>query len=505
MADAKKITSAVAWNFFGKSTFFFLKFLESLLLVRLIGSEQYGLYGSLINVQAIVALIISLGLESVISRFVPQFRAEQDFSKLHTLMRNVIRMRFLLLAVVGIIFLAGGDELAKIFHGTLTGGYLRLAFALVALVSFHTIFRAYLDLSFQLKFINLLDIGSQSTYLAISFILVSMGYGLPAVVVTLICVNATVLLILYLKYRIEKSKLPGSSGWSGIPKKRVYQYSGTMYILTLLNYVLGKGLDVLLVGILLQDLRQVTYYLLGFNVAFYAVSMTDLAVSGNFVVSLIVEAQTQRNVAALRKIYRGLFEFIYLFIIPILVGGILLNRQIIGLLYRAENFPAAPIMATFLVALSIAKLSSIASTFLVQLDKERTITITRALFGAANLVLDLLLIPKYGAFGAAIATGVILVLVSLYETWLLRGLIAPLFSGKFLAKTLAASAVMGLCVFLLAASWEARAAVKVPVLVAVGGGIYVAGVAFLKPFSPENTDLLRNSNFPLKNLLLRLF
>src|SRR5690242_13707191 len=213
MSKAEKITSAIAWNFFGKSLLFVLKFLESLLLVRLLGSEQYGLYGSLLNVEAIAALAISLGLESAMSKFVPQFREEGDYGKLHALMRNVFRVRGIFVAAAVAVLLLGADLLSgAAFHGSLSGFYLRLVAVLLAFVSFQTIFKAYLDLSFRLKFINLLDLAVQTTYLAIAWFLVSRGFGLTAVLLTLILVNGGALAAITLRYRKEVAGDPPSEG-----------------------------------------------------------------------------------------------------------------------------------------------------------------------------------------------------------------------------------------------------------------------------------------------------
>ena len=505
MNRAQKVVSAVFWNFLGKTGFFILKFFESLLLVRLIGSEQYGIYGSLLNIQSIIALAISFGLENVISRFLPQFIAEQDYNKLHSLLRNILRVRGLLVIIVGGIFLLFSNIISRnIFHGALSEYYLRLVFALVALVSFHTIFRAFLDLFFRLKLMNILDICAQASYLIISYTLVQFGYGLTAVLITLICVNASALVALYFKYRREKLQLPIATGRSSIEKTKVYAYGGTLYVLNLLNYVLGKGMDVLLIGILLQDMRQVTYYLLAFNVAFYAVSIMDMAVSANFVVSLIVDAHTRRNTDMLRKIYSGLFEFVYLFIIPIVIGGVILRTDIIQLLYKAENVPAASFLALFLVALSIGKMSSIASTFLVLLNKEKTIAVSRTLFGIVNLVFDIILIRMFGAFGAAIATGTVMLMMSVYESVLLHRLIAPRYSITFLLKTAAISVVMGGSVFFLNLIWMESLLFKIPLLIIVGAIIYIGGIFILKPISPENVALIQKSNLPFRDTLLRL-
>jgi len=501
----QKLVSAVFWNFLGKGSLFVLKFFESLLLVRLIGSEQYGLYGSLINIQSIIALVISVGLESALSRFLPQLASEQDYSKLHSLLRRVIRVRAYFLIPAGILFLLAADFLSTaLFHGTLSAFYLRLVVVLIAIVSFHTIFRAFLDLFFHVRFIALLDIGMQATYLSIAYILVQNGYGLTGVFCTLIGVNSIGLVLLFLKYRREKSLLPQATGTSKIARKEIFRYSGTLYVLSLLTYILGKGMDVLLIGVLLNDLRQVAYYLIAFNIATYALSIIDMAVSGNFVVSLIVEARTQGNIEMQRKIYGGMFELIYVFIVPIAAGGIILHSDIVELLYTPQNIAAASMLVVFLVSMSVGKLSSIASTFLVLLDKERTIAISRSIFGIINLILDLLLIPRYGAFGAVIATGSIMILVAAYESFLLYRLITPAYSKSFLVRVASATFVMAVVVTLLSNFWKASNTVTLPGIVVLGGGIYLACLFWLKPFSEANIELIRKSNLPFRGLLLRM-
>lgn len=506
MNKSQKVVSAVFWNFSGKTGFYILKFFESLLLVRLLGSEQYGIYGSLLNIQSIIALTISFGLENVIGRFLPQFLAEENYNSVHSLLRKILRIRGLSVVLIGCVFFFFSDFISvRLFHASLGGYYLRLAFVLVALVSFHTIFRSFLDLLFQLKFINILDLCTQASYLVIAYILVQCGYGLTAVLITLICVNASALLILAYKYRKEKLQLPHTAGKTVTEKTKVYAYGGALYILNLLNYVLGKGLDVLLIGILIGDMRQVAYYLLAFNVAFYAVSIMDMAVSANFVVSLIVDAHTRNNMETLRKIYCGLFEFIYLFIVPIVIGGLILRTEIIQLLYKAENLPAASFLALFLIAMSVGKLSSIASTFLVLLNKEKIIAVSRTLFGITNLIFDIILIRIMGAFGAVIATGTIMILMSAFESILLHRLIAPRYSLTFLWKTFAVSMTMGGCVYFLNTIWVGPPVFKVPAIILAGTIIYSGGIFLLKPISPENISLIQKSNLPFRNTLFRLF
>lgn len=500
-----RVTSAVFWNFFGKTFLLAVRFAESVILVRLLGRDEYGLYGSLINLEAIAALVISLGFESALSRFLPQFRAEGDTGKIRSLLRRILRIRALLLIPAGAVLVLGGEAVsAGFYHGLLPAGLLRAVFALVVIVSFHSIFRTVLDASFHVKYISLVEAATQGAYLAAAAGLVTAGYGLGAVFAALIAAQGIAALLLWIRFRRTLRELPAAgTGRSDVGKRRVIGYSWTLYLFSILLYVLGKGLDVLLLGVLLGDLTQVAWYIIAFNLAYYPLSVMDLAVSANFIVSLIVEANTAGNVNLLRKMYTGLFEFIYVYALPVAAGGLVLAPGLVRLLYGAENEGAAILMTVFIAGMAAGKLSGVTSYFLVVLDRERTLVLARAAFGAVNLGLALLLIPAWGALGAVAATSAVAAAIAAFEAILVRRILAPRYSARFLVRTLGAAGAMGAIVAAGYHLWDGPEAVAVPVLVAAGAAFYFWCIRRLKPFSPEVVELLRSTEYPFRASALK--
>ena len=504
--NVRRVTSAVFWNFFGKTFLLAVRFGESVILVRLLGREEYGLYGSLINLEAIAVLVISLGLESAVSRFVPQFRAEGDTGRIRLLLGRIFRVRALLLLPAGAAVVMGGEYISSTFyHGLLPRDLLAAVFALVAIVSFHSIFRTFLDSFFHVKFISMVDAATQGVYLLLAISLVLSGYGLGGVFAALVLSQGAAALILWGKFGKTLRELPAAGpGKSAVGKKRVMEYSWSLYIFGILLYVLGKGLDVLLIGILLGDLTQVAWYMIAFNLAYYSLSVMDIAVSANFIVSLIVDAGTAGNMGLLRKIYTGLFEFIYVYSIPVAAGGLILAPAIVRSVYGAENEGAAILMTVFIAAMTVGKLSSVTSYFLVVLDRERTLVKARAVFGAVNLSLALILIPRWGALGAVAATSAVTVAITLFEAYLVRKILAPRYSPGFVLKTLAATGAMAAFVAAGYYSWNGPEGVAVPALVTAGAVVYCWGIRILRPFSPEVTDLLSKTEYPFRATILKV-
>lgn len=504
--NLRRVTSAVFWNFTGRSFLLAVRFFESVILVRLLGREDYGLYGSLVNLEAIAVLVISLGLESALGRFVPQLRAEGDTGKIRSLLAKAFRLRALLLVPACLAILLGGRYISETFyHGLLPQGLLDAVVALVAIVSFHSLFRTVLDSLFHVKFISLVDAATQGAYLAAAAALVSAGYGLGGVFAALVAAQGAALLLLATRFgRALRDLPPAGAGASDVGARRVIGYSWSLYAFGILLYVLGKGLDVLLLGVLLGDLTQVAWYMIAFNLAYYSLSVMDIAVSANFVVSLIVEANTAGNRGLLRKIFTGLFEFIYVYALPVAAGGLALAPEVVRFVYGTGNEGAAALMVVFIAAMTAGKLSSVTSYFLIVFDRERTLVASRAVFGAVNLGLALWLIPLYGAMGAVAATSVVMVGIAAFEAWLIRDILSPRYNAGFIVKTAGAALATGVLVRAGAAAWDAPDAVAVPVLVTAGALFYLLAIRTLRPFSPEVTDLLVSTEYPFRPAALRL-
>jgi O-antigen/teichoic acid export membrane protein len=503
--NVRRVTSAVFWNFFGKTFLLAVRFAESVILVRLLGGETYGLYGSLINLEAIVVMVISLGLENAISRFAPQLAAEGDSGKLRSLLKKIFGIRTVLLVPAGVALIAGGGLISSaFFHGLLPPAFLRAVFILVVIVSFHSLFRTFLDSFFHVKYISLVDALTQGAYIAGAGVAVWMGAGLGGVFSALILTQGAAAIALFMKFGFTLEALPEKRGSSGVAGRRVIGYSWTLYLFGILLYVLGKGMDVLLIGVLIGDLTQVAWYLIAFNLAYYSLSVMDIAVSANFIVSLIVEAHTARNEPLLRKIFTGLFEFIYVYCLPVAAGGLILAPWIVRLVYGPENAGAALLMVVFIAAMTIGKLSSITSYFLVVLDREKTLVRARALFGVVNLAGALYLIPRWGALGAVAATSVVMVGITAFEVWLVGRVLRPRYSAGFIMKSLASTLAMAVVVGVPGYLWDGQVALKVPVLVACGALVYLWGIRTLRPFSPEVVDLLSKTDYPFRSAFLKL-
>jgi O-antigen/teichoic acid export membrane protein len=270
-------------------------------------------------------------------------------------------------------------------------------------------------------------------------------------------------------------------------------------------FIMGKGLDIFLLGKLYPDLAQVTYYAIAYNFGYFSISALDRVFAGGFMVPLITELYARGEREKLHKVFSGSFQFIYIYALPVAVGGVILAGDLIGLLFgRAYTDPVGKLAALTLLYMAITKYGRLSASFMTAMDQEKQLILSRSIFGIINLGLNLALIPRYGAEGAVIGTGIAGILSVIYEARVLEKTLKPSYPYGFLIKISGSSLIMGLVVVLtrkgLGGGWMGGTLGAL----AAGAVFYLILLIILKPLTGEVTEYLGNIQLPGKRLILSL-
>lgn len=197
-----------------------------------------------------------------------------------------------------------------------------------------------------------------------------------------------------------------------------------------------------------------------------------------------------------RQKFRSLLERMILsalaFAIPVGIGGAITGRDIIGFVFGAAYLPAAAAFAILMLTMMADFPATLLSNAIFAHNKQKMLTIYAALGGITNIVLDLILIPKLGITGSAVAT-LIAQAVGNAFLWRVMKSIQPFAVLPHLKRVLSAAVLMaGVSAFFVA--------VRVPVIftVAAGGAVYLGMLALLKePLLKELKYTLRGSSADL--------
>ncbi len=171
--------------------------------------------------------------------------------------------------------------------------------------------------------------------------------------------------------------------------------------------------------------------------------------------------------------------------IPMAVGAFLLSEEIVLLLYRDAFRASIPALQILSWTLAISALTSVVTCSAIASGKVLLLAGFNAVAAAANVVLNLLLIPRYSFQGAAATTLAceIALLVS-FVIYMRRSDMAPI-PWEDVAKTVLAAWIMGGFVLLCRGA-------SVFLIIPAGAVIYCGVLLLLRFVRKEETDLLRS-------------
>ncbi|RJQ44229.1 MAG: flippase [Gaiellales bacterium] len=162
--------------------------------------------------------------------------------------------------------------------------------------------------------------------------------------------------------------------------------------------------------------------------------------------------------------------------LPLAVGGWLLARPLIELLLGQDYLPAVNALAVLSWTLPVWFVTFLQGNLLTIIERQKAVAAVGFINMTANVVLNLLVIPRYGFTGAAVTTLVTEAIGLMQMFYLLRRNISFRSTAATALRVALVSAGLGLAVFLLRGSLPVLAVIAVT---AAGYGAAVVGLGII--------------------------
>ncbi len=312
----------------------------------------------------------------------------------------------------------------------------------------------------------------------------SFGWHLPGLAWSML-ISRTVELII---------KLVSALGWIGkLPKtdlpghlrKRMLGFACGAFAFTALNYLVWERSDVLLLKLLQTDIRQIAFFSLPFSLVESTLMVPRTLASALGASSLTHYGGNRQNSYRITELS---FKYTLMCGLPLLVGLAALSTPVVGLLYGPAYRPAAHVLAMISILAVAKSVLAPVQTLYFATEKLGLVLWVTCLSGVVNILMDVTLIPRYGAMGAAVANGVAQALAAvllwrqavrifnlrLHRRWL---------SGIALSTGVMAAAVLPAVVFLH--HW-----INIPIAIAVGACAYLLMIRVTSLISTEERERL---------------
>jgi O-antigen/teichoic acid export membrane protein len=386
----QKYLKNTGWMFFGRVFVLFLSFFIGIYTARYLGPERYGVLNYVISFVGLFSFIPGLGINSILSREIIKHPEKRD-----DLMGTAFFLQ-IFGSLLGIFCIA-------FFVFFVLAGNPTLNFGIILVAS-----------TFILQALNVIDIYFQSNVMAKKVVIIQMTSFLFSSLLKVLFIYLGLGLTYFVSLYVFDA---------------VFLAIGLLYIYKKNNFFILKwNFNKEMAMVLLKEswplMLSTSFFLIysridqvmikqmmdNYSVGIYSVS-AKLSEAWIFIPSAIVGSLFTAIVNAKKtnhELYENRFKKLYALIFylsfAISLGIFLLAKPIVHLLFGPEYFGAITSLQIYVWSGIATAMGFVISNYLIVEGKTKILFFINFLSMASNILLNLILIPKMGIPGAALAT-----------------------------------------------------------------------------------------------------
>jgi len=357
---------------------------------RLWGPEKFGLYIVVMTILVWVEVFASVGIPTAVSKFIAE-----DETKSSVILKKAIKMQLFFAGLVFLVFFFAASPIGVILNDKRLPFYLRLAGIDIPIMGFCVLSRSVL--AGQRRF------GEQSIAVSsyglsrIGFILlfVFLGFSLSGALVGNII--ASIVGLVVAKHYIHFTKRI-TENFDG--------YKIVKFAVPIIFYRLSTDLllciDLLCVKALIKDEAIVGFYGSALTIAkvpyliFYALTLTLLPSLSNSI--------SKKNKELTDEYIHQALRLLLIILLPGIIIVLMASKEIVSLIYSTAFLSASSILNILIFGIGFFCFFMTLNAMIMANNKPKIPFFIAASLLPINFILNLSLIPIWGAEGAAVAT-----------------------------------------------------------------------------------------------------
>lgn len=405
----------------------FFTYLYKIVIARSFGSEVYGLFSLSIIIISMIIAFSSLGLPEGITRFISFYRARKDIKRIKYLIKiSLIGSLVSSIIVASTLFIFSEKISVNIFHNSDLIIFLKILSLTVPLVIISNIFlstmRGFEKIKTYSILVNIVNSGLKLFFL---LLLLFFGFKINSVYYSyfLASVVMVILSFIFFKFYIYPEIFNSNTpiNLSNLKRlnlnKKLFFYSWPiMFTGTVASLFYWS--DTFIIGYFMQA-KDIGLYNTALPIVAILGIVPDLFMQLFF--PMITKEISKKNKEIVSQISKQVGKWIIILNIPIFLIMILFPGVIINLLFGAEYIPIKDVLRILAIGSMVGSFSALPISILSSIGKTKLILFNLLSLAILNIILNFILIPKYGLTGAAIATTIsffifaIILLIEVYH------------------------------------------------------------------------------------------
>jgi O-antigen/teichoic acid export membrane protein len=446
------------------------------LISKTLGAGDYGIWVQVNVTINLVMSFVGLGLPFAMTRFLA---AEKNKKEIQEGFYSIFSFTFLATLIISSLIIIFSNYIAKVFFDGATvvviiTGFIILAWSLDLVCL--TLFRTFRQMRKYVLFITV-DIFSQIGIIA--YLLLN-GYGLSSILLSVLAIRLAIFFALFFLTKSQIGiKMPRFS--------RIKEY---------LNFGLPTVPSSMAAWIASSSDRYVIGYFLGAaSVGVYSAGYVIgaiphmIAIALGFVLTPTLSKLYDENRMDKVKTHLSYsVKYLLAIAIPFVFGAAILAKPVLSVFSNSqiatEGYFVMPLVA--LGTLFMATYVPIAH-ILILVKKTKVIGFIWILCSSVNLGLNILIVPRLGILGAALTTLIAYLLALIMGSYYSFKEFKFDIDWRFIIKSLFASAIMALVVWVM----HSQSNLNTIITVLVGVAVYGVAIFLLRGFAKEEISFFR--------------
>jgi O-antigen/teichoic acid export membrane protein len=383
--------------FIGKASSTIISTITSILLARLLGPENYGLYSIALVLPSLFVGVVKLGLGPALTHFAARFRAERKLKAVSKFIETGLLFEIVVSLFVSMLCIHFSDSLALYVHNRgEIGYYLRLGAMLIPLQTLFDVLTA-IFIGINRMQLNSLMMGVFSALkLVFSCLLILLGFDIIGALLGYILGLLTVVMIGF-AYLRKMRLFTALSGFELNALHALLKYSGLIYFSDLILIVEQQYQPIIM------SLFASNYEVGNFRViTLFTSLMLVLQFPFRSLFPSFSALHTEK--AGIRQFYKKAVKYTSIIILPATVAISIMARDLIITFFGLEYMLASEYLSLYVLPYLLAGLGSIVTPhFLRGMGQTRIILLSHLLDLLLFIPLAPLFTNAYGMLGLIFA------------------------------------------------------------------------------------------------------
>ncbi len=498
MSIHKKIAKNAGYNFLIKSITLAFGFIASVVTARFLGPERYGVYSFVIWILYVVGLLVNLGINTTVTKYVSEYWGRNDFSAITSIFKKLFRFELLAGVVVSLLLFFFAPLFAHWYKNPDLSLYLKVAATVLLPLGLMWLYNG-LFCGLQ-RYDLIATINLIVSPLTVGFILLVLYTSEKMEWLVAVSTITNVLLVIsYLYLKRAKFDFMHSGGRRTVDgglevvsdlSSKLFKFSASVFVIMVLDSIVWERFGILFLSIFSTP-TEIAYY----NVAFILSSRTMILLPGaltGILLPAMSEVYGGGNREELAKVHSNSTRYLAMLSFPLCLGGIAIAQQLLPVLYGQSYQPAVLLFDILLIGGAVGFISTSSSSLLYGTELQRIVVWVGVFAALVNIVICRISVPVWGAKGVAWATAFaqalagVMLMIYAYKKYMKQK-----FPGVNLLRIFVASLLMGLVALVIVESIKGVTGLVLALM--VSPPLYIFDLFLTRSLTSEDINLLESA------------